>query len=74
MTGAHRRQGNWTPEEDLRLLGFVEAGKSWVFISANLRRPANSARNRLAFLLSEAKKLTSIADLRASNEGEEMLR
>src|ERR1700722_10570281 len=33
MTGAARRQSNWTPEEDRRLLELVEAHKSWVFIS-----------------------------------------
>jgi hypothetical protein len=36
MTGAARRQ-NWTPDEDRRLPEFVEAGKFWVFISANLK-------------------------------------
>jgi Myb-like DNA-binding domain len=44
------RQSNWTPEEDRRLLEPVEAHKSWVFISANLKRPAKSVRNRLAYL------------------------
>ena len=33
------RGTNWTPEEDRRLLDLIEAGKSWVFISANLKRP-----------------------------------
>jgi Myb-like DNA-binding domain len=51
MIGAARRQSNWTPEEDRRLLELVEAHKSWVFISANLKRPAKSVRNRLASLL-----------------------
>jgi hypothetical protein len=32
------------------LLKLVEAGKSWVFISANLKRPAKSAQDRLAYL------------------------
>jgi Myb-like DNA-binding domain len=50
MTGAQRRQGNWTPEEDQRLLDLVETGKSWVFILANLKRPAKSAQARLAHL------------------------
>jgi len=31
-------------------LKHVETGKSWVFISANLKRPASSARSRLAYL------------------------
>jgi Bacterial RNA polymerase, alpha chain C terminal domain len=54
MTGAARRQSNWTADEDQRLLKLVEAGKSWVFISANLKRPASSARGRLAYLLHHA--------------------
>jgi hypothetical protein len=54
MTGAARRQANWTAEEDRRLLELVEAGKSWIFISANLKRPGKSARHRLAFLLRQA--------------------
>jgi hypothetical protein len=33
MTGAARRQSNWTAEEDRRLLELVEAGKSWVHFS-----------------------------------------
>jgi Myb-like DNA-binding protein len=57
MTGAARRQGNWTPDEDQRLLKLVEAGKSWVFISANLKRPAKSPRGRLAYLLRQATKV-----------------
>jgi hypothetical protein len=50
MSGAARRQSNWTAEEDRRLLELVAARKSWVFISANLKRPERSARERLAFL------------------------
>jgi Myb-like DNA-binding domain len=46
MTGAARRQSNWTPEEDRRLLEFVEAGKSWVLISANLKRSLKSVQDR----------------------------
>jgi hypothetical protein len=38
------------------LLELVEAGKSWVFISANLKRPGKSARGRLAHLLRQAVK------------------
>jgi len=60
MTGAQRRQ-NWTAGE--RLLKLVEAGKSWVFISANLKRPEKSARVRLGYLLRKAIKLNSRADL-----------
>jgi hypothetical protein len=56
MTGAQRRGNNWTPEEDRRLLDLIEAGKSWVFISANLRRPAKTIHDRLAYLRRQAKK------------------
>lgn len=50
MSGAARRQSNWTAEEDRRLLELVEARKSWVFISANLKRPVKSARDRFTYL------------------------
>jgi len=53
---AQRRQGNWTPDEDRRLLELIRAGKSWVFISANLKRPANGTRLRLAYLKRQATK------------------
>jgi hypothetical protein len=59
MTGAQQRGTNWTPEDDRRLLDLIEAGKSWVLISANLRRPAKTIRNRLAYLRREAKKADS---------------
>jgi hypothetical protein len=54
MTGVAPRGSNWTSDEDLRLLKLVEARKSWVFISANLKRPEKSARVRLAYLLRQA--------------------
>jgi hypothetical protein len=57
MSGAARRQINWTPEEDRRLFDLIEAGKSWVFISANLKRPAKTIRDRFAYLRRQAKKL-----------------
>jgi Myb-like DNA-binding domain len=56
MSGAQRRGTNWTPEEDRRLFELVEASKSWVFISANLKRPAKTIRDRLAYLRRRAKK------------------
>jgi hypothetical protein len=46
MAGAARRQGNWTHDEDRRLLEFVGAGKSWVFISASLKRSLKSVEDR----------------------------
>ena len=65
MSGAQRRETNWTPEEDRRLFDLIEAGKSWVFISANLKRPEKRTRVRLAYLLRQAKKadLDSTAEL-----------
>jgi hypothetical protein len=44
------RGSNWTPDEVRRLRDLVEAGKSWVFISANLKRPAKTVRDRIAYL------------------------
>jgi hypothetical protein len=57
MSGGARRQGNWTPEEDRRLFDLIEAGKSRVFISANLKRPAKTIHDRLAYLRRQAKKV-----------------
>jgi hypothetical protein len=56
MSRAQRRGTNWTPEEDRRLFELVEAGKSWVFISANLKRPARTIHDRLGYLRRQAKK------------------
>jgi len=56
VSGAARRGSNWTANEDQRLRKLVEAGKSWVFISANLKRPASSAKSRLAYLVRQALK------------------
>jgi Myb-like DNA-binding domain len=44
------RGSKWTPEEDRRLLDLVKDRKSWVFISANLKRPAKTAKHRFAYL------------------------
>ena len=57
MSGAARRQSNWTTEEDRRLRELVEARKSWVFISANLKRPERSTRERFAYLQRKEKML-----------------
>jgi hypothetical protein len=48
------RQSNWTADEDQRLFKLFEAGKSWVLISASLKRPAKSAQDRLAYLARQA--------------------
>ena len=68
MTGAQRRQSNWTAEEDRLLLELVEAGKSWVFIAANLKRPAKSARQHLAYLRQPIRPRTRWPTRRASAE------
>ena len=49
------RGTNWTPDEDRRLLELIEAGKSLVFISANLKRPVKTIRIRLKLLKAKAK-------------------
>jgi Myb-like DNA-binding domain len=55
---AQQRGSKWTPEEDVRLLELVEAGKSWVFISAKLKRPAKSIRDHLRHLRRRAVKIS----------------
>jgi hypothetical protein len=47
------RGSNWTPDEDRRLLDLVKDRKSWVFISANLKRTAKTAKHRFAYLRRE---------------------
>jgi DNA-binding XRE family transcriptional regulator len=37
----HQRRHPWQPEEDEALRALVEAGKSWVLISAKLKRSTN---------------------------------
>jgi hypothetical protein len=56
MSGAQRRETNWTPEEDRRLFELIEAGKSWVLISAKLKRPTKTIHDRLSYLRRQAKK------------------
>jgi hypothetical protein len=70
MSGAQQRGTNWTPEEDRRLFDLVEAGKSWVLISANLKRPAKTIRNRLAYLRRQAKKADLDGKLGLKTKGE----
>jgi hypothetical protein len=43
---AGQRHKFWTGEEDQRLLEFVEAGKSWVLISALLKRSMKNVQDR----------------------------
>lgn len=43
LTGAQRRQSNWTAEEDRLLLELVKAGKSWVFIAGSSRQQGHRA-------------------------------
>jgi hypothetical protein len=41
------RGSNWTAEEDQRLVDFIKAGKSWVFIAAALKRTTRSIQDRV---------------------------
>ena len=49
MTAVQHRGSNWGPDEDRRLRDLV-GGKSCVFISANLKRPAKPVRDRIVYL------------------------
>jgi hypothetical protein len=49
------RGSNWTTEEDRRLLDFIEAGKSWVFIAAALKRTTRSIQDRARELKAKGK-------------------
>ena len=55
LMAVQHRGTKWTPEENRRLLDLIKAGKSWVFFSANLKRPVKSIRIRLKLLKSKAK-------------------
>jgi hypothetical protein len=55
LMAVQHRGTNWTPEEDRRLLELIEAGKSLVFISANLKRPVKTIRIRLKLLKAKGK-------------------
>jgi hypothetical protein len=41
-----QRHDPWKTEEDLRLRELVEAGKSWVLISARLKRSMKKVQDR----------------------------
>jgi hypothetical protein len=73
MTGAQRRGNNWTPEEDRRLFDLIEARKSWVFISASLKRPTKTIHERLSYLRRQAKKadLDSTVEPRLTAKGKQ---
>jgi hypothetical protein len=43
---AIHRGNRWTPEEDQRLLELIGSGKSWVLISALLKRSQLSIKDR----------------------------
>jgi hypothetical protein len=55
LMAVQHRGTKWTPEENRRLLDLIKAGKSWVFISANLKRPVKSIRIRLKLLRAKGK-------------------
>ena len=45
VMGSHRSE-HWKPEEDMRLIELIEAGKSWVLISAILKRSVKTCTAR----------------------------
>ena len=47
--GSHRSE-HWKPEEDMRLIELIEAGKSWVLISAILKRSVKTLQDRSRLL------------------------
>jgi Myb-like DNA-binding domain len=47
---AIHRENHWTPEEDQRLLDLIGSGKSWVLISALLKRSQLSINDRARHL------------------------
>ena len=49
------RGSNWTAEEDQRLVDFIKAGKSWVFIAAALKRTTRSIQDRVRELKAKGK-------------------
>jgi Myb-like DNA-binding domain len=50
---------HWTPDEDLRLIELMNDGKSWVLISALLKRSRKSIEERVRHLKREATKRRS---------------
>ncbi len=49
------RGQKWMEDEDRKLLDLIAAGKSWVLISAILRRSQKSVRTRVQTLRRQAK-------------------
>ena len=49
VMGSHRSE-HWKPEEDMRLIELIEAGKSWVLISAILKRSVKTLQDRSRLL------------------------
>ena len=49
VMGSHRSE-HWKPEEDVRLIELIEAGKSWVLISAILKRSVKTLQDRSRLL------------------------
>jgi hypothetical protein len=47
---AIHRGNHWTPAEDQRLLELIGSGKSWVLISALLKRSQLSIKERARYL------------------------
>jgi DNA-binding NarL/FixJ family response regulator len=47
---AIHRENQWTPEEDQHLLALIGSGKSWVLISALLKRSQRTIKDRARHL------------------------
>lgn len=59
MKMAHHRGNNWTPEDDRQFLDLIEADKSWILISAILKRSVKSVRDRARHLRRQTKTLNA---------------
>ena len=57
VMGSHRSE-HWKPEEDMRLIELIEAGKSWVLISAILKRSVKTLQDRSRLLRRRADSTT----------------
>jgi hypothetical protein len=59
---AVHREDHWKPEDDRRLRELVEAGRSWVLISAMLKRSIRSLQDRNRYLKRQSSKDAAFAE------------
>jgi hypothetical protein len=59
---AVHREDHWKPEDDRRLRELVEAGRSWVLISAILKRSIRSPQDRNRYLKRQSSKDAPFAE------------